>query len=134
MGKEEIKGLHLLAEDNFGRKRTLIYETGKSYPLDELLRDLKNAQVEIRQIFYEEVAEIGMQFVKGSISMEELMEQYDSLKCSGTKGMEYRMDCVLQGIAFELNAENDKEGYPEHRLQLICSEKCPVDLLTILRE
>ncbi len=133
MGKQEINGLRLLAEDSFGRKNTVIFHTQKTYPLNVLIDDLWQAGIEIQQIVYEELAEVGMQFLKGSLSVEEFLEQYDRLKCSGTNGMEYRIDCLWQGIAFELNTENDKQGQPEDRLQLICPADASLDLLRILQ-
>jgi len=133
MGKQEIEALHLLAEDSFGRKSTVIFHTQKSYPLDELIKDLRSSAVEIIQVSYEEIAEVGLQFLKGSLSADEFMEQYHQLKGSGTNGMEYRIDCLWQGIAFELNTENDKQGKPDDRVQLIYPIDQPVDLLAILR-
>lgn len=133
MGKQEISALHLLAEDSFGRKNTVIFHMQRSYPLDELCRDLKGAGVAVQQVHYEELAEVGLQFLKGSLSVDDFMNQYHELKCSGTNGMEYRIDCLWKGIAFELNTENDKQGQPVDRLQLICPMASPVDLLAILQ-
>ena len=133
MGKQEINALSLLAEDSFGRKSTVIYHTKITYPLDMLIEDLLKSGVEIKQVVYEEIAEVGLQFLKGSLSADDFVKQYHELKCSGTNGMEYRVDCLWQGIAFELNTENDKQGHPDDRLQLICPVEQPIDLLTILR-
>ena len=116
MGKQEINALHLLAEDSFGRKSTVIFQMGRTYPMDELCRDLLQAGVQIQQIVYEELAEVGLQFLKGSLSADDFMEQYHELKCKGTSGVEYRIDSLWQGIAFELNTENDKHNIYQYQI------------------
>lgn len=92
------------------RCRYYTYAAESDYTAAMLAEDLLEAGIAVREVEYEEEADVGMKYYGGKMSAEAFLREYDALRTMGMGGMTYDMKCDWNGVGFNVGMADDACG------------------------